>query len=165
MYFVNLDKLKIEKHYNFKTKEFDLILSPEDTIFDMKEKARNVLDNVFEETSIETFFKIDIQCGPINDPEDAESFFTTAVNVFSAVFFDCMCIPKGRNRERRLDVPDNLKVISTNMSLLKRAINMQTYYNAFHLQIDWVNPVTNGIVSDIYYTYDLIPQGDKENDN
>jgi hypothetical protein len=51
------------------------------------------------------------------------------------------------------------------MSLLKRAINMQTYYNAFHLQIDWVNPVTNGIVSDIYYTYDLIPQGDKENDN
>lgn len=165
MYFVNLDTLKIEKHYNFKTKELDLELSPQDTIFDMKEKARNVLDHFFEETAIDTFFRVDIQCGPINDPEDAEAFFTTVVNVFSAVFFDCMCIPKGRMRERRLDVPENLKTIATNMSLLKRAINMQTYYKSFHLQIDWANPVTNGILSDIYYSYDLVPQGDVQNDN
>lgn len=162
MYFVNLKTLEIEKHFNYKTKELELSLLPTDTIFDIKEKSRNILDHFFDETELETFFHLDLTSGPINDPEDAEAFFTTAVNVFSAVFFDCMCIPKGRNRERRLDVPENLKVLATNMSLVKRAINMQTYYNSFHLQIDWVNPVTNGIVSDIYYTYELVPQGEHD---
>lgn len=165
MYFVNLHTLKIEKHFNYKTKDIDLHLLPTDTIFNIKEKSRNVLDNLFDETEIETFFHIDLKCGPINDPEEADAFFTTAVNVFSAVFFDCMCVPKGRSRERRLDVPENLKQLATNMSLVKRAINMQTYYNSFHLQIEWINPVTNGVVSDIYYRYDLVPQGDEDNDN
>lgn len=69
--------------------------------------------------------------------EIEEEEFETAVNVILAAFFEMMIDTKlGRPRERRLDVPENLKKeVNCNMSLLKRAINYKTIIDRFQLTI------------------------------
>ena len=68
--------------------------------------------------------------------EIEEEEFETAVNVILAAFFEMMVGKLGRPRERRLDVPENLKKeINCNMSLLKRAINYKTVVDRFQLTI------------------------------
>lgn len=70
-------------------------------------------------------------------PEElSEEAFETAVNVLVAEFFKCIRINQGRQRERRLDVPDELKQnVHCNMSLLKNAINYNTLIDKFQLDI------------------------------
>ena len=69
--------------------------------------------------------------------EIEEEEFESAVNVILAAFFEMMISSKlGRARERRLDVPENLKKeVNCNMSLLKRAINYKTVVDRFQLTI------------------------------
>ena len=70
-------------------------------------------------------------------PEElSEEVFETAVNVLVAEFFKGIRINQGRQRERRLDVPDELKQnVHCNMSLLKNAINYNTLIDKFQLEI------------------------------
>ena len=124
-----------------------------ETIFDIKEKARQALSYFFEPCAIECNYEIIIQR---DVEEDAEEFFLTAVNVISAIFFDVITTSKGRKRERRLDVPEQLKVLKTNMSLLKRAINAQTQCDVFNLTITW--PQKDGSV----LTYGLVSQSKED---
>lgn len=159
MKFVDLEKLKLIDDYSFITKELDLELTNADTIFDIKSKTRSVVEYLFDKTAIETLVKINlVMPEPIANLDDADAFFTTAVNVITSVVLDSMCIQphKGRTRERRLDVPENLKVINVNMSLLKKCINMQTYCDRFNLVVDWTN-------NNMEYHYTMITQrGDEE---
>lgn len=70
--------------------------------------------------------------------EIEEEEFETAVNVILAAFFERLVGKTGigRPRERRLDVPENLKrEVNCNMSLLKRAINYKTAVDRFQLTI------------------------------
>ena len=68
--------------------------------------------------------------------ELSEEAFETAVNVLVAEFFKGIRINQGRQRERRLDVPDELKQnVHCNMSLLKNAINYNTLIDKFQLDI------------------------------
>ena len=162
MNFIDLEKLKITKEYNFVTIESDVQLDTADTVFVLKEKIRAALDYKFDRTAIETLYVINMTtAAPITDIDEADSFFTTVANVFSSVFLDMMCIQPhaGRKRERRLDVPEELKVASVNMSLLKKNVNMQTYCDRFNLVIEWQN-------GDMDYHYTMVPQrGDDEYDN
>ena len=66
----------------------------------------------------------------------SEEVFETVVNVLVAAFFQGMRIDKGRPRERRLDVPEELKVVNCSMSLMKRAVNYKTVVDKFQVQID-----------------------------
>ena len=59
------------------------------------------------------------------------------MNVATACFFAQFVEKEGRKRERRLDVPDNLKALKVNMTLLKRAINHQTKADLFNLMIHY----------------------------
>ena len=70
-------------------------------------------------------------------PEEfSEEVFETVVNVLVAEFFKGIRINQGRQRERRLDVPDELKQnVYCNMSLLKNAINYNTLIDKFQLEI------------------------------
>ena len=70
-------------------------------------------------------------------PEElSEEAFETAVNVLVAEFFKGIRINQGRQRERRLDVPDELRQnVHCNMSLLKNAINYNTLIDKFQLEI------------------------------
>lgn len=64
-----------------------------------------------------------------------ENAFESAVKLITAAFFGIIVGDKGRKRERRLDVPENLKTLNCNMSLLKCAINYQTVVDKFQLEI------------------------------
>lgn len=64
-----------------------------------------------------------------------EESFESAVKLILAAFFGTIVRDKGRPRERRLDVPENLKSINCNMSLLKCAINYQTLVDKFQVEI------------------------------
>ena len=156
MRFIDLDKLKIVKSYSFKTQETEIDLTHAATIFEMKEKVRQSFNYFIEPSAIENHYVVNIKCGNPTD-EDADAVFLTIVNVVSAIFFDMMCTTKGRPRERRLDVPENLKVLKTNMSLLKRAVNSQTHVDIFNLTICWALDSGDELI------YELVPQ-DKEDE-
>ena len=64
-----------------------------------------------------------------------EEAFESAVKLILAAFFEINKIEKGRPRERRLDVPENLKTLNCNMSLLKNAINYQATVDKFQIEI------------------------------
>lgn len=157
MQFVDLDKIKIRKAYNFKTNELEIDLNNTATIFDIKERTRQAFNYFVESSGIENYYNVILnrQINESDDSEEIECYFLTAVNIISAVFFDVMCTTKGRPRERRLDVPENLKVLKTNMSLLKRAINAQTLVDCFNLTICWSTPFGELI-------YELVPQSKEE---
>ena len=63
--------------------------------------------------------------------------FESAVKLILAAAFEVMMVQpkKGRPRERRLDVPENLKVLNCNMSLLKNAVNYATIVDKFQIEI------------------------------
>jgi hypothetical protein len=84
-----------------------------------------------------------------------EENFETVVNVVVAAFFRKMTTNGSRTRERRLDVPENIKVLKTNMSLLKRAINAKTLVDCFNITICWSTPFGELI-------YELVPQSKEE---
>lgn len=68
-----------------------------------------------------------------------EEDFESAVNCALSCFFEEMIggrLGSGREREYRLDVPENLKTeVNCNMGLLKRAINYKTKLDRFQLTI------------------------------
>lgn len=70
-------------------------------------------------------------------PEElSEEVFETVINILVAEFFKGIRISQGRQRERRLDVPNELKQnVYCNMSLLKNAINYNTLIDKFQLEI------------------------------
>lgn len=153
MKFVNLNKLKIDKNYQYQTYSYNVHLNPQDSIFELKTKIREIIttESFFIESSLPINYEFIIHTsGSIELTDQADSFFITTVNIISAIFFECFCINKGRPRERRLDVPDTLKLLAGNMSLIKRAINSQTKNDLFNITVAWDN-------LDMYWNYSLTP--------
>ena len=162
MYFVDFEKLKFNRTGNYRTKELSLSLAASDTVIQVKEKTREALEYFFEETNIETLFDISLDNIVFEDLEEADIFFTYAVNIISAIFLDSICLKKPRARERRLDVPVKLKELASSLSLIKHLVNMTSYYDRFNLMIHWTAEI-NGVEHEYHYT--LVPQGENENDN
>ena len=165
MNFIDLEKLKIITEHNYSTKELDLQMSPAAKLSEIREITRSSIAPIIEKTKIEMLYEITINTDEkVESLDDADAFFTTTVNIIGAIFLDLMCASPhtGRARERRLDVPEKLKVVQTNMSMLKRAVNMQTYCDRFNLIIKWVAKVGDGLVD---YQYTMVPQkGDDNHD-
>lgn len=165
MNFIDLEKLKITSEYNYVTKELSLQISPAAKLSEIREVARSSIMNALEKTKIETLYEITINTDEeVESLDDADAFFTTSVNIVGAIFLDLMCASPhtGRARERRLDVPEKLKIVQTNMSMLKRAVNMQTYCDRFNLVIKWVAKVGGNLID---YQYSMVPQkGDNDRD-
>ena len=62
--------------------------------------------------------------------------FESAVHCVLSNFFNSMVGKMGRPRERRLDVPEEIKQqVNCNMSLLKRAVNYKTLVDRFQLTV------------------------------
>lgn len=71
-----------------------------------------------------------------NDGVLSHETFETLVNLLLAAFFAEITGEDGRARERRLDVPGNLKeTIHCSRGLLKNAINYRTIVDKFQLEI------------------------------
>ena len=94
-----------------------------------KEAVKSILENLNPNKIYNFIFDV--------IPEElSEEVFETAINVLVAEFFKGIRINQGRQRERRLDVPDELKQnVHCNMSLLKNAINYNTLIDKFQLDI------------------------------
>jgi hypothetical protein len=139
MLFINLDKLKIHKGYNFHT--FTTEINDDQflvgTIAHMKDAVEIALNKSFETLpSIDTVYEIILSGeGEANDDEAAD--FVVAINVIMSAFFNRICQNKGRARERRLDVPNTLKTLKCNLSLVKNAINSATLIDNFNVIIKY----------------------------
>lgn len=71
-----------------------------------------------------------------NEELSVEAFESAVKLILTAAFENLVVQPKkGRTRERRLDVPENLKLVNCNMSLLKNAINYVTIVDKFQIEI------------------------------
>ena len=94
-----------------------------------KEAVKNILEDLNPNKIYNFLFDI--------MPEElSEEVFETVINILVAEFFKGIRINQGRQRERRLDVPDELKQnVYCNMSLLKNAINYDTLIDKFQLEI------------------------------
>ena len=70
------------------------------------------------------------------DELSLEAFESAVKLILTAAFEELVGrLGLGRPREYRLDVPENLKTVNCNMTLLKRAINYKTTVDKFQIEI------------------------------
>lgn len=137
MLFLNLDKLKIHKSYRHQTftveiNEPGLVTG---AIGHMKVAAENALHESFDVLpAIDALYEITI-CGDGEANDEEIDGFLSATTIITRAFFSRILIKEGRARERRLDVPENLKVMNANMSIIKEAVNSKTLIDNFNLHI------------------------------
>lgn len=134
--YLDLTDLKIKsitKGNEIVTKGVNIEINEDMSINEMtlvsKEAVKSILENLNPNKIYNFIFDVILE-------ELSEEVFETAVNVLVAEFFKGIRINQGRQRERRLDVPDELKQnVHCNMSLLKNAINYNTLIDKFQLDI------------------------------
>lgn len=140
MLFVDLVNFKIKKEFQFQNTAILVSLPEKFTLQEVKNAVDAQLPKLFElKPAIGCNYEIFIQTpdGEQNATEEQARDFLSVVNVATACFFAQFVEKEGRQRERRLDVPDNLKALKVNMTLLKRAINHQTKASLFNLMIHY----------------------------
>ena len=139
MQYVNLNTLKIET-----TTPDDKIMTylttvpynDTETISNQWLNTRAAVKNAFGELNRPTRpHKFEFEVA--TEDELSLEAFESAVKLILAAAFEVMTVQpkKGRPRERRLDVPENLKVVNCNMSLLKNAVNYATVVDKFQIEI------------------------------
>lgn len=132
MLFIDLNKLKIIKKFNFLNYECRIKLNKEDSMLKNKAIVKEACTKLCEEKSaIAACYRIELD---VNDVTEEE--FIGLVNLTTAVFFECFVKTGGRPRERRLDIPEKLTCAHISAGLLKRAVNTQTITDIFNLVID-----------------------------
>ena len=140
MLFVDLVNFKIKKEFQFQNIGILVSLPENFTLQDVKNAVDAQLPKFFElKPAIGCNYEIFIKTadGEASATEEQARDFLSIVNVATACFFAQFVEKEGRKRERRLDVPDNLKALKVNMTLLKRAINYQTKADLFNLMIHY----------------------------
>ena len=114
-------------------------IEPEDSIGNIYLVLRDAVKIALDSAKDDVINHFDIAAVTPLGEELPEDDFESVVNCTLTCFFDALVGGKfavGRNRERRLDVPENLKLeVNCMMSALKRAINYQTKINRFQLTI------------------------------
>ena len=140
MLFVDLVNFKIKKEFQFQNIGILVSLPEKFTLQDVKNAVDAQLPKFFElKPAIGCNYEIFIKTadGEASATEEQARDFLSIVNVATACFFAQFVEKEGRKRERRLDVPDNLKALKVNMTLLKRAINHQTKADLLNLMIHY----------------------------
>lgn len=159
MRFLDLNKLKIVTEHNFNTIEINIEANIDNSLKELDQIVKGVLDVLFSRTfaPMETLFRFKLHADVITENEetmqqDIEGFFTVMVNLITAHLFKYLCIDKSRPRERRLDVPQELKrKVRVDLGSLKKVINNATVLDRFNVEIQW--SINNEI-----YGYDMIDQ-------
>ena len=128
----NLDIRTTEDNQEIITKGTHIDLVPNSSISTFAAKIDPAVKKLLEELNSDKIYNFGIDLfGDIDDEE-----FESAVNVILAAFFRNIRVDKGRPRERRLDVPENLKGdVHCSLALLKNAINYRTLVDRFQLEI------------------------------
>lgn len=139
MQYVNLNTLSVEQTtqydkimVNVATVPYDDTVSISDQWLITKTAVKNAFE-VVDRPSRPYKFEFEVQAKKELSVEEFES----AVKLILAAAFEMSLLnpKKGRPRERRLDVPENLKILNCNMSLLKNAINYATVVDKIQIEI------------------------------
>ena len=131
MLFVNLDKLKIDKEYNFQTFSIDIDWDTNVAAAKLKTQVQKACANLFiTKPAIAANYVINVQTSNITEED-----FIGIVNLCTFAFFESFVLTGGRPRERRLDVPEKLQCAHISAGLLKRAVNTITVTDVFNLEI------------------------------
>lgn len=147
MYFCDLDKLKLFTSYNCKHVGRDVNFPAdvnEMSITEIQRTLAQVFDDMF---SSENFWKMEtnIELYLHNCTTIELATFESIINVALMEFTTHNTLyDRGRKREYRLGIPDKLKGMHINHSLLKEMINHQTKVNCFNLIISY-----NDVVFDL----------------
>lgn len=130
MLFVDFEHLKIIKDFHFTTIEDEIQISKDAAVFEAQRDARALCGRIVRKDGLNVSYVINIKTDEPN-----EDFFLTMVNIVNAEFFKAMTTEDGWKREYRLDVPEKLRGLHINMSLIKKACNFKTVNNVFNLTI------------------------------
>ena len=134
--YLDLGDLKIKsitKGNEIVTKGVNIEINEDMSINEMTLVSKEAVKNLLKDLDPNKIYNFIFDVIP---EELSEEVFETAINVLVAEFFKGIRINQGRQRERRLDVPDELKQnVHCNMSLLKNAINYNTLIDKFQLDI------------------------------
>lgn len=136
--YINLDNLKVEVATDEEiiVRGSNVVINENTSLSELLFLMERAVKNAFQNIDATKVYSFEINVSS-TDGDINEEQFESVVHVGVSAFFNNLINGKlGRPRERRLDVPDNLKEnVNCNMSLLKRAINYRTLIDKFQLQI------------------------------
>lgn len=125
--------MKIVKDFKYYTEIARIDLNMEDPVTVNKEKIAAAIQPLFKtQPLIAVNYYIELAVKMDNFTADD---FLGLVNLVNSVFFTSFTTGKGRNRERRLDIPESLSSAHVSAALLKRAINTTTHTDIFNVTI------------------------------
>ena len=150
MFFANFSTLKIEKDYNFITKNIPLDLHRDTALKDIMLTVSAALkDIVLEKTSLGVCYNFQIKDISEEFPECDENFeleeklqpvidyLLTVANVAIPLTLKTLETGNGYKRERRLDVPDRLKPLHASYGTLKRACNNEILTPKINIKVEY----------------------------
>lgn len=135
MLFLDLNKLKIIKDYNYETRAGEIVVNIDEPLMAQSEPLVRYFQNFIQPCGISVLYDITIDADETPATEDEAEDFVSVTNFLVGIFFANMIKEEGRKREHRFDVPQKLLAAKINRSTLKKAVNQQTINNVFNLII------------------------------
>lgn len=137
MYVINLEEMKQEKIYNYETREINIPITLTEA-YDMNvSKFKEIIKDTINKENLSSLtdycFNIKLDDNLSTD-EEVEAIVCVS-ELITNTFFQTITTEEGRNREYRLDLPDNLTVLNMNRLYLKKAINYKTLIDKFQISI------------------------------
>lgn len=141
MYVINLEEMKQEKIYNYETREINIPLTLNEA-YDMNvSKFKEVIKNIINKENLSSLTNYCFNMGlgdNLSTDEEIEAVVCIS-ELITNTFFQIITTEEDRNREYRLDLPDNLTVLNMNRLYLKKAINYKTLIDKFQISIKFGN--------------------------
>lgn len=137
MYVINLEEMKQEKIHNYETREINIPITLTEA-YDMNvSKFKEIIKDTINKENLSSLtdycFNIKLDDNLSTD-EEVEAIVCIS-ELITNTFFQTITTEEDRNREYRLDLPDNLTVLNMNRLYLKKAINYKTLIDKFQISI------------------------------
>lgn len=132
MNILNLNDLTVEKARSLTEINYEIQIDWSLPLLQVRSLLQDTIVNCLKEIpngAVHYHFNI-VNATPATDDD-----FISMVNTIEALFFMNITLGTGRNRERRLDVPEGLHACHVPSGVLKRAINHRTKLDYFNISI------------------------------
>lgn len=138
--YLNLEKLEINEvssNEEIISKGTCVMMIENEVVSKMNSLLKDAVKNLLADVNPDKIYNFNITVLTPEYQGLSEEDFESAVNCALSAFFNEMVNGKlGREREYRLDIPENLKTeVNCSMGLVKRAINYKTKLDRFQLTI------------------------------
>ena len=137
--YIDLKDLKIkqiETDEEIITKGSNVTLKGNSSLVELASTLEVAVKNLVNDLNPDKIYNFAFDILTTQGEELSEEEFETVVNLVVSAFFRHLKVNLGRQRERRLDVPEYIRTqVNCNLSLVKNAINYQTLVDRFQLTI------------------------------